>query len=237
MVLALHIGEQNKVDPHGYFHVVSGDKGFDATIEHLREHGILAARRASLSAIPALMNAPERVQFIATFFREHPLNRPVSRKALESQIQTTFGKALSLEEVAATVRGLVAAKVIRLSDEAGVSGPDLRVDWCDGVAALPLPPKPPKPPSVKTAGPAKPSAPVKAVAPAKATTPDARFEKLIAGLKNDPKSRPKTKPKLLAHIKTALGNRLTEAEQAQKLTEVINRGVLTIDAEGKVRYV
>jgi hypothetical protein len=120
MVLTLHIGEQNKVDPHGYFHIVSGDKGFDATIEHLREHGILAARRASLSAIPALMNAAERVQYIARFFREHPLNRPGSRNALESQIQTSFGKALSLEDLAATVAGLVTAKVIKLSGDGGV---------------------------------------------------------------------------------------------------------------------
>jgi len=236
MVLALHIGEQYKADPHGYFHVVSGDKGFDATIEHLREHGILAARRASFSAIPALMNAAERLQWLTTYLKEHPSIRPDSRTALEERIQTVFGKGLSPEDVATTVRGLVATKLIQLSDGGGVSGTDPRVEWRDNSAALPPPPKPPRAPSVTTAGPAKPTAPAKAAIPVKIGAADERFEKLIARLENSLAPRPKSKSKLLAHINTVFGGKLTGLEQTRKLNQLIGRGVLTIDAEEKVVY-
>jgi len=123
IVLADHIGEQSKEDPHGYFHIVSRDKGFDALISHLKSHGILAARRASFSDIPVLMNTAERVQLVAAFFEKNPLNRPKKRQSLESQIQAVFGKALSPEDLAATVEGLVAAKVITLSAEGAVAYP------------------------------------------------------------------------------------------------------------------
>jgi len=133
IVLAQHIGERNKDDPHGYFHIISGDKGFDALIAHLKEHGILAARRASLSAIPVLMNTAERVEMLATFFRDHPVNRPKKRETLESQIQTVFGKTLSPEDVAATVQGLVAGKVIELSAAGEVVYRDMEAATSSGL--------------------------------------------------------------------------------------------------------
>jgi phosphoenolpyruvate carboxylase len=122
-VLAQLIGAQKKSDPHGYFHVVSNDKGFDALIEHLKENGILAARRASFSDIPVLMNTAERVKSLTAFFTEHPKNRPAKQQTLETQIQAIFGKVLSPEEVAATVQGLIVTKVISVSEAHGVSYP------------------------------------------------------------------------------------------------------------------
>lgn len=116
-VLAELIGEQKKADPHGYFHIVSKDRGFDATIEHLRENKVLAARRASFSEIPVLMNTAERVKSLTAYFKDNPDNRPGRSKTLETQIQTIFGKALSPEEVAATIDGLIAAKIIKLSEK------------------------------------------------------------------------------------------------------------------------
>lgn len=116
-VLAELIGEQKKSDPHGYFHIVSKDRGFDATIEHLRENKVLAARRASFSEIPVLMNNQERVRSLALYFKANTENRPGKRKTLNSQIQATFGKCLSPEDLAATVDGLIAAKVIKISPE------------------------------------------------------------------------------------------------------------------------
>jgi PIN domain len=121
IVLAQHIGEQTKDDPHGYYHIVSRDKGFDALITHLKGHGILAARRASFSDIPVLMNTAERVQLLTAFFKDNPLNHPKTRQSLESQIQALLGKALSPQDLAATVEGLIAAKVITLSAEGAVA--------------------------------------------------------------------------------------------------------------------
>jgi hypothetical protein len=116
-VLAQLIGEQKQSDPHGYFHIITKDRGFDATIEHLRENKVLAARRASFSEIPVLMTTAERIKSLITYFKDNPDNRPGRRKTLEAQIQAIFGKALTLEDVAATIDGLIASKTIKVSEK------------------------------------------------------------------------------------------------------------------------
>lgn len=115
LVLAEHIGEKRKADPHGYFHILSRDKDFDALIEHLKANDALAARRASFSEIPVLMDKDERVKWIAGKFTKDLSTRPKRKAKLESQIQVQFGRALSLEELEETIQGLIAGKVIELT--------------------------------------------------------------------------------------------------------------------------
>jgi hypothetical protein len=119
---------------------------------------------------------------------------------------------------------------------AHLSGRGIPVVRCDSFAALPFLPKSTKPHLVKAAVPARSGAPMKAAIPVKAGTPDVRLEKLITRLKNSSAPRPKRQSSLLAHINTAFGARLSEAEQAQKVAELIGRGVLIIDAKGRVSY-
>ena len=121
---------------------------------------------------------------------------------------------------------------------AHLSGQGIPVTRCDSFAGLPFLPKPAKlhPHPLKAAVPAKSNAAVKTVLPVKASPPDVRLEKLIMRLKNNSAPRPKKRSSLLAHISTAFGGRLPETEQSQKLAELISRGVLTIDAKGKVSY-
>ena len=121
LVLAQHIGEAKKADPHGYFHIVSKDKDFDTLIGHLRDNGTLAARRTSLSEIPILMTSAERVDLLTTQFKANSKNRPQKRKTLDSQVQAVFGKSLSADEVEDTIQGLIRGKVISLSDKSDVS--------------------------------------------------------------------------------------------------------------------
>ena len=121
MVLAEHIGEAKKTDPHGYFHIVSKDKDFDALIGHLNDNGTLAARRAGFREIPVLMDHAERVALLLERFKANNNNRAKKRKTLESQIQAAFGKSLSTEEVEAAVKGLVTQKTIELSDKGDVT--------------------------------------------------------------------------------------------------------------------
>ncbi len=104
MVLSNHIGAARQADPAGYFHILSRDKDFDALIGHLKDHGILAARRASFSENPVLMNSDERARNLAAHFKAIPNNRPKKRKTLEAHIQATFGKAPSPEEIEETIR-------------------------------------------------------------------------------------------------------------------------------------
>lgn len=75
----------------------------------------------------------------------------------------------------------------------------------------------------------------KAASQAKAP-PEDRLEKLITRLKNNLAPRPKNKARLLAHIKTALGQKLADPELAQKLDELVRRGVLVIEDGDAVRY-
>ncbi len=113
----------------------------------------------------------------------------------------------------------------------------IRVRRHDSFAALPFLQKPKKPaPVVKPASPAKISAPAKTPTPVQGASTDERLEKLISMLKNNTAPRPKKMSSLLARIGNDFGNKLTEAEQGAKLTELIRRGVLTIDAKGKVSY-
>lgn len=81
----------------------------------------------------------------------------------------------------------------------------------------------------------KPMPTTKAVDP-KPKPPEDRLVKLIARLRNPSASRPKNKARLLAHIKTAYGQKLTDDVSAQKLEELVHRGVLVIEDKDKVRY-
>lgn len=83
--------------------------------------------------------------------------------------------------------------------------------------------------------PKKPAAAAKPVPQSKAP-PEDRLEKLITRLKNKLAPRPKNKVRLLAHINTAYGQKLNDAELMQKLDELIGRGVLVIEDKNKVRY-
>jgi hypothetical protein len=120
-VLACQVGSESFRDPQGYFHIVSRDTGFDALICHLKGQGMLAARHQAFREIPVLMNAEERALSLAESFTANSSARPKRRVALESQIQAIFGKALSAEEVQATVQKLVQSKILTISDKGAVS--------------------------------------------------------------------------------------------------------------------
>jgi hypothetical protein len=101
-----------------------------------------------------------------------------------------------------------------------LSGKGIPVHRCDSIAALPFLLKPTKPHPIRVAVPARSNAPARAVVPVKDGAPDVRFEKLVTRLKNNSAPRPKKRSSLLAHIKTAFGGRVSEAEQTQKLDEL-----------------
>jgi len=121
LVLAQHIGAVRMVDPRGFFHIVSKDKGFDALIGHLKDNGTLSRRHASFSEIPVLMNTAERVSLMSTQLRTNPDNRPGNTKTLKSYIQTMFGRSLSEAEVEDTLQGLVREKTVTLSSKGDVT--------------------------------------------------------------------------------------------------------------------
>lgn len=118
LVLAQHIGEARSADPGGYFHIISKDKDFDPLIGHLKDCGTLAARRAALSEIPSLMTAAERRKHLAEHYRKSQQNgRAKKRTTLAAQIQSLFAKSLTAEEIEEAIRGLIADKVLTISDK------------------------------------------------------------------------------------------------------------------------
>jgi hypothetical protein len=52
--IAFWIGQLSARYPSAAFHIISKDNGFDPLIAHLKERGISAARRSSISEIPQL---------------------------------------------------------------------------------------------------------------------------------------------------------------------------------------
>jgi len=223
LVLANYIGEGKKVDPHGYIHIISKDKDFDALIGHYKMNGTLAARRSSFSEIPVLMNVDERATLMALNFKSGNASRPKSRKTLAAQIQALFGKALSLEEVEATIHQLIAYKIIKVSDKDEIS---YRTVTEQSFA-----------PTITSA---PPSSHEKSKSPPKPNeqTPASmvHFTQVMKHLREHPRNRPASKTTLTRHLLTVLGNKISEAGVVAIVQEFVRTKLLTIDADDKVTY-
>jgi hypothetical protein len=123
----------------------------------------------------------------------------------------------------------------------------VQVSRHESMESLPFIPKPKKSPPAKVSSTAKPTPVSKAgvsvtlAAPAQSLALEedetaARFEKLIHLLRGNPAPKPKTKSRLLAFIGTVFGQKLNLVGQEQKLAELEKRGIVSIDAKGKVTY-
>lgn len=116
LVLASKMGETRHADPHGYFHIISKDKDFDALITHYRAGGALAARHDSLADVPVLMDKTARLEFVTKQLKAKATGRPATRARLESQIQAWFGKTLTDAELAQTIDGLLEREAIEFTN-------------------------------------------------------------------------------------------------------------------------
>jgi hypothetical protein len=112
----------------------------------------------------------------------------------------------------------------------------VKVVRCDHFAGLPFLPRPSRANPARAVVPLKPDALVKAGGMARASASGDRLERLVARLQNDSAPRPKRKSSLLARINSDFGNKLPAAEQNEKADELVRRGVLSIDAKGKIAY-
>ncbi|MCB1205435.1 MAG: hypothetical protein KDN18_14335 [Verrucomicrobiae bacterium] len=113
-VLALEVGMQAAIDPDGYFHIISKDKGFDVLVKHLKEKGILAARRECLAEIPALLTTEERFEKLLSDLKNPKASRPQSRKSLASTIHQAFDRALNEEVIEKTIRYLIHDRILKI---------------------------------------------------------------------------------------------------------------------------
>jgi hypothetical protein len=137
--IAYYIGELAAADPAGFFHIISGDKGFDPLIEHIKGRKIFAARSESIEEMPcfrvqeAPAPAPKKAKgkpatadkavdelmesWIETVLSDliaRGDSRPVRMKTLVSTIHARIGKDRSQKDAEAVRNALVARKMIVL---------------------------------------------------------------------------------------------------------------------------
>ncbi|NJL27361.1 MAG: hypothetical protein HC897_05440 [Thermoanaerobaculia bacterium] len=112
--IAFYIGQFAALDPTAYFHVISGDTGFDPLIQHLKTKRIFASRSRSIAEIPLLKvssaSTPpsERLAAIADKLRRYGAAKPASVQTLSSTINSMYQKQLSEQEAAALIAQLQA---------------------------------------------------------------------------------------------------------------------------------
>lgn len=56
--VAYYLGRLAIEDPTAFFHVISGDKGFDPLLKHLKGKGVFAMRSESIEAMPCFKGLP-----------------------------------------------------------------------------------------------------------------------------------------------------------------------------------
>lgn len=121
--IAYAIGRLAAVDPDGYFHVISKDRGFDPLIRHLRSEKILADRVEAIAEIPLFRaenatTAAKRLEVALARLRQLNGARPKTAKALGNAIATQFGNKLSEDDVAAVVRDLARGGFLAIEGDA-----------------------------------------------------------------------------------------------------------------------
>ncbi len=132
--IAYYIGKLAHEDPHGYFHIISKDTGFDPLIAHLREQGIACHRSNAIACMPLFKAkakppattveaaaAPEkpttpaqRLQRIRQTLAKMGTKRPVKLASLKNHINAQFQNTLKPPELDALLAALQKAGLLKI---------------------------------------------------------------------------------------------------------------------------
>ena len=98
--IAYYIGQIAVREPEAYFHIISGDTGFDPLIEHARSKSLCVARWPDIVEIPIVKAAltadiRNRVNLVVENLRLRGDSRPKRVKTLLTTIHAIFNKQLS----------------------------------------------------------------------------------------------------------------------------------------------
>ncbi|MEN9933502.1 MAG: hypothetical protein RLZZ387_81 [Chloroflexota bacterium] len=119
--IAFYIGQLAAREPDAYFHIISGDTGFDPLIQHLKSRHILASRSRDVAEIPLVRAAQatsrdEKLAVIVTNLQQRGTAKPRTVATLSRTIDALFQHRLPEPEVAALVLSLRAQGVISIAD-------------------------------------------------------------------------------------------------------------------------
>ena len=126
--LSFYAGRASALDPSGYIHVVTKDKGFDPLVEHLRTKGIKARRHESFetlsfTAVPQRKEEQDDDPFEKALehLRKSENNRPKKKKALISHLANLFSKALEESDLRAIIDRLHKGGHLRIDGKEAVT--------------------------------------------------------------------------------------------------------------------
>lgn len=124
--LAYYLGVWSAANPSAFFHIISGDAGFDPLLRHLEARRILCARSTSIEDMPCFAARPitedvgattsrcdvpfdrERlVEEALTDLTRRGVSRPGSMKTLTTTLHSRLGKELARAEIDAVCAVLV----------------------------------------------------------------------------------------------------------------------------------
>lgn len=119
--IAYYIGRLAAVESSVFFHIISGDAGFDPLIAHLKSKKIYCQRSTSIEAIPLVQminnkSVPDRVEAFLEFLRTPKVTKPRTRKTLGNVIRTKFANQLSDHEVEQMIEALIKKRVIGIQE-------------------------------------------------------------------------------------------------------------------------
>ena len=110
--IAYYIGRIAAAEQNVFFHIISGDTGFDPLIAHLKSKKIYCQRSASIETIPLIQmlngkSVPDRVEAFLEFLRTPKVTKPRTRKTLGNMTRAKFANQLADEEVEKVIDGLI----------------------------------------------------------------------------------------------------------------------------------
>jgi hypothetical protein len=124
--IAYYLGTLAKEDPNGFFHIISGDSGFDPLIEHFRSKHMFAVRSESIEAMPCLQppkqakasqgspNEKELLDLVIADLRKRKASKPGKLKTLLGTIRAVCGKELPDSKIESVVKSLVKSSYVKI---------------------------------------------------------------------------------------------------------------------------
>ncbi len=109
--IAYYLGRLAVSDPEAYFHIISGDKGYDPLLEHLKDKRVHATRSADIKQIPIIKmtgsaSSDDKLSLILAYLVRRGPQRPASLKTLTGSVSSLFQPRLGEADVAALLNEL-----------------------------------------------------------------------------------------------------------------------------------
>jgi hypothetical protein len=126
--LSYYLGRAVLADPTAYFHVVSGDKGYDPLIEHLRSRHIHARRHDDFTTLT--FSGPTRAPTappedllprVLEHLKKNTANRPKRKATLISHLRALAGKMATEADVVKLIETLQEAGHISFGEKDAVT--------------------------------------------------------------------------------------------------------------------